>query len=83
MTTATNAARSARTHHQPVARPEGLRVVARRRRTLVRVRPASGLRTRVESAFRALARGVEAPAAQDATAAFYRSSGYDWARCLS
>ena len=80
MTTAANAARSVRIQFAPLT--QGPRVVARKRRMLVRVRPAPGLRARVESAFRSLANGVEAPAAQGATAAFYRSSGYDWARCL-
>ena len=83
MSTATNAAGSARTHRQPIARPEGRHVVARKRRVLVRIQPAPGMRTQVQSAFRRLANGVEAPAAQGAAAAFYRSSGYDWARCLS
>ena len=83
MTTETNAARSARTNHQPFARPEGRHVVARKRRMLVRVQPAPAMRTRVETAFRTFAKGVEAPAAQAAATAFYRSSGHDWARCLS
>lgn len=83
MTTATNAARGTPTHHQGAVRHESRRVIARRRRTLVRVQPAPGMRERVETAFRSLANGAEAPAAQGATAAFYRSSGYDWAGCLS
>jgi hypothetical protein len=83
MSTATNAASSTRMPSHPVARPEGRRVVARKRRLLVRVRPVPAMRTRVETAFRTLANGVEAPAAQGAAIAFYRSSGHDWAGCLS
>ena len=41
------------------------------------------LRARVAAAFREIARGVDERTAHDRTHDFYRSSGADWARCLS
>jgi hypothetical protein len=41
------------------------------------------LRNHVAAAFREIARGVDERTARDRTHAFYRSSGADWARCLT
>jgi hypothetical protein len=40
------------------------------------------MRERVETAFRAQANGAPPAQAHSATSGFYRSSGFDWARCL-
>jgi hypothetical protein len=51
-------------------------------RSNAKARPAQ-LRARVLKAFRARASGTDARAAHAQTMAFHRSSGLDWARCLS
>lgn len=59
------------------------RIVARRRRVLSRAAVTEGERERVAAAFRSLANGVDSATASVRTNDFYRSSGMDWARCLS
>lgn len=59
------------------------RIVARRRRVLTRTLATPSERERVATAFRALAHGVDGSTAAARTNDFYRSSGMDWARCLS
>jgi hypothetical protein len=80
--TPSSTARQPAARPQPVAGADTRRMVARKRRTLVRISAEPSMRSRVEAAFRSQANGIDAPAAQGATNAFYRSSGFNWARYL-
>lgn len=64
----------------PIARASSHVALGRRRRTLTRAVQSD--RTRVLAAFRSAANGVDANAAAARTNAFYRSTGFAWARCL-
>ena len=54
--------------------------LGRRRRVLARAIESD--RSPVLTAFRTLAKGVDAHTAAARTNAFYRSTGFAWARCL-
>ena len=64
----------------PIARASSHVALGRRRRVLTRAVQSD--RTRVLAAFRSAANGVDARAAAARTNAFYRSTGFAWARCL-
>jgi hypothetical protein len=64
----------------PIARASSHVALGRRRRTLTRAVQSD--RARVLAAFRSAANGVDAHAAAARTNAFYRSTGFAWARCL-
>ncbi len=60
----------------------GAHLTIRRRRRRILTRAAESARSRVAAAFRSLANGVDARTAGARVNAFYRSSGFAWARCL-
>jgi hypothetical protein len=64
----------------PIARASSHVALGRRRRMLTRA-VQSG-RSRVLAAFQSAANGVDAHTAGARTNAFYRSTGFAWARCL-
>jgi hypothetical protein len=63
-----------------IARATSHATLRARRRILTRA--AASDRSPVVAAFRALANGVDAHTAAARTNAFYRSTGFAWARCL-
>jgi hypothetical protein len=64
----------------PIPRASSHFALGRRRRVLTPA--AESDRSPVLAAFQALANGVDARTAAARTNDFYRSSGFDWARCL-
>jgi hypothetical protein len=64
----------------PLAHASSHVALGRRRRVLTRAIASD--RSPVLAAFRTLANGVDAHTAAARTNAFYRSTGFAWARCL-
>ena len=64
----------------PIPRAHSHVALGRRRRVLSRA--VASDRSPVLAAFQALAYGVDERTAAARTGDFYRSSGFDWARCL-